>query len=106
MEGMKTNRADTATEDGFFPWPKEVPQEWILRAHPVILAASALVLYHQFAPLPASPMGFVSEIFVLSTAYSMLAGRGRKKQKQANPSAGPGTSTDPGSQSGPGDRPE
>lgn len=91
---MKTNRADTVAEDGFFPWPREVPTEWIMKAHPAILMASALVLFHQFAPLPASPMGFVSEIFVLSTAFSMLNARGRKKQQKASP-AGPGTTPDP-----------
>ena len=107
---MKTNRADTAADEAFFPWPREVPQEWILKAHPVILAVSALVLYHQFAPLPASPLGFVSEIFVLSTAYSMLAGKGRRKPRNAGPADGPadgpGTAKDPGSSTDPGDRPE
>lgn len=108
---MKTNPADTAADEGFFPWPREVPQEWILKAHPVILAVSALVLYHQFAPLPASPLGFLSEIFILSTGYSMLAGKGRKKPRNAGPAAGsgnpqdPGT-TDPGSPTDPGNRPQ
>ena len=109
---MKTNRADTAADEGFYPWPREVPQEWILKAHPVILAVSALVLYHQFAPLPASPLGFVSEIFVLTTAYSMLAGKGRRKPRNAGPTADsdtskePGSSTDPGASPGPENRPE
>ena len=85
---MKTSRADTAAEEGFFPWPREIPAAWILRAHPAILMVSALVLYHQFAPLPSSPMGFVSEFFVLSTAFSMLSSRGRKKsQKATGPAA-------------------
>ncbi|MBP3042956.1 hypothetical protein KKR91_08055 [Arthrobacter jiangjiafuii] len=91
---MKTNRADTATEDGFFPWPREVPEEWLLKAHPVILAVSALVLYHQFAPLPDSPLGYVSEIFVLTTAYSMLAGKGRKKPKDNSPQTDPQNSAE------------
>ena len=103
---MKTNRADTAADEAFFPWPREVPQEWILKAHPVILAVSALVLYHQFAPLPASPLGFVSEIFVLSTAYSMLAGKGRRKPRNAGPADGRGTGKDPGSSTDNGNRPE
>lgn len=80
---MKTSRADTAAEEGFFPWPREVPAEWILRAHPIILMVSALVLFHQFAPLPSSPMGFVSEFFVLSTAFSMLSSRNRKRNQNA-----------------------
>lgn len=91
---MKTSRADTAAEEGFFPWPREVPAAWILKAHPVILAVSALVLFHQFAPLPASPMGYVSEIFVLSTAYSMLAGKGRRKPKPASPRTDPQNSAE------------
>lgn len=86
---MKTSRADTAADEGFFPWPREVPAEWILRAHPIILMVSALVLFHQFAPLPASPMGFVSEVFVLSTAFSMLAGRNRKKPQRTSPQTHP-----------------
>ena len=90
---MKTNRADIAAEEGFFPWPREVPAEWILRAHPAILMVSALVLYHQFAPLPASPLGYVSELFVLSTAFSMLSARSRKKSQRATgpvaPESGP-----------------
>ena len=82
---MKTNRADTATQEAFFPWPREVPTAWILRAHPAILMISALVLYHQFAPLPAGPMGLVSEVFIISTAYSMLASRGRKPSRKPSP---------------------
>ena len=86
---MKKSRADTAAEEGFYPWPREVPAEWILRLHPLILMVSALVLFHQFAPLPASPMGFVSEFFVLSTAFSMLSARSRKKAQNAGEPAGP-----------------
>ncbi|WP_312181187.1 hypothetical protein [Arthrobacter sp.] len=90
---MNTSRADTVAEDGFFPWPREIPAEWIRRAHPAILMVSALVLYHQFAPLPASPMGYVSELFILSTAFSMLSARGRRRSAQAKgptaPQAGP-----------------
>lgn len=85
---MKRSRADTAAEEGFFPWPREVPAEWILRAHPIILMISALVLYHQFAPLPSSPMGYVSEFFILSTAFSMLSTRSRKKTQKANGTGG------------------
>ena len=87
---MKTSRADTAAEEGFFAWPREIPAEWILRAHPAILMVSALVLFHQFAPLPSSPMGFVSEFFVLSTAFSMLSAGSRKKSQQATGPASPG----------------
>ncbi|WAP50709.1 hypothetical protein OL239_11810 [Arthrobacter sp. ATA002] len=65
-----------------------MPTEWLLRAHPAILMVSALVLYHQFVPLPASPMGLVSELFVLSTAFSLLSGRGRKASKTRGPAAG------------------
>ncbi|MDN3481937.1 hypothetical protein QMA10_08365 [Arthrobacter sp. APC 3897] len=86
---MKTSRADTAADEGFFPWPREVPREWILRAHPIILMVSALVLFHQFAPLPSSPMGLVSEFFVLSTAFSLLSARGRKKTQNAGGPDGP-----------------
>lgn len=95
---MKTQRADTVYEEGFFPWPRQVPAAWILKAHPVILSVAALVLYHQFAPLPESPFGFMTEIFVLTTAYSLLAGRGRKKPKQASPDAGHGTGPQSGTE--------
>lgn len=91
---MKTSRADSVAEEGFFPWPREVPTEWILRAHPAILMVSALVLYHQFVPLPGSPMGLVSELFVLSTAFSMLAARSRRKNAGAGNPAGPGNGTE------------
>ncbi|MFJ7750857.1 hypothetical protein ACIQXM_12985 [Arthrobacter sp. NPDC097144] len=87
---MKNSRADTAAEEGFFPWPREIPAEWILRLHPLILMVSALVLYHQFAPLPAGPLGFVSEFFVLSTAFSMLSARSRKRTQKASGTADSG----------------
>ncbi|MBD8043838.1 hypothetical protein H9638_08420 [Arthrobacter sp. Sa2BUA2] len=83
---MLPSRADAAAEEGFYPWPREIPAEWIRRAQPAILMVSALVLYHQFAPLPASPMGYVSEFFILSTAFSFLSARGRRK---ASPPKGP-----------------
>ena len=79
---MLTSRADAAAKEDFYPWPREIPAEWIRRAQPAILMVSALVLYHQFAPLPASPMGYVSEFFILSTAFSFLSARGRKKASQ------------------------
>ena len=92
---MNTSRADTVAEDGFIPWPREIPAEWIRRMHPAILMVSALVLYHQFAPLPASPMGYISELFVLSTAFSMLSARGRRRSTAAKGPAAPGTGPQP-----------
>ncbi|WP_104103303.1 hypothetical protein [Arthrobacter sp. 08Y14] len=91
---MKISRADTAADEGFFPWPREVPAEWILRAHPIILMVSALVLFHQFAPLPASPMGFISEFFVLSTAFSMLSSRSRRRNQNARGPEAPHTGSE------------
>lgn len=86
---MNTPRADSAAEDGFVPWPREIPAEWIRRAHPAILMVSALVLYHQFAPLPASPTGYLTELFVLSTAFSLLSARNRARAARAGERASP-----------------
>ncbi|UPO78129.1 hypothetical protein [Arthrobacter sp. Helios] len=92
---MLSSRADSAAEEGFYPWPREIPSEWVRRAQPAILMVSALVLYHQFAPLPASPMGYVSELFVLSTAFSFLSARGRRNASQPGGPAKPGGPTPP-----------
>lgn len=93
---MLSSRADSAAEEGFYPWPREIPSEWVRRAQPAILMVSALVLYHQFAPLPASPMGYVSELFVLSTAFSFLSARGRRKASQPGGTTRPGGPAEPG----------
>ncbi|WP_066298205.1 hypothetical protein [Arthrobacter luteolus] len=99
---MLSSRADSAAEEGFYPWPREIPSEWVRRAQPAILMVSALVLYHQFAPLPASPMGYVSELFVLSTAFSFLSARGRRKASQPGGATRPGGPAEPGGPTKPG----